>query len=155
KYDELYPKMITEAAAGTADDLLNIDGVWFPSLAEKNVPLDVTDRMKDVKIEDLFPISKMYCNYKGKWYGFTYAVTTYLPILNLDAFKKANVDVPDLEKWTWDDFVATATKMTADRSGKHPNESGFDPKNIQMFGTKVGPGDATSIQMGLATSDGK
>src|SRR5262249_38424669 len=66
-----------------------------------------------------------------------------------------NVDVPDLEKWIWDDFVATAIKMTTDRSGKHLNDSGFDPKNIQMFGIKVGLGDATSIQMGLATSGGK
>lgn len=155
-YDELYPKMITEAAAGTADDILNIDGVWFPSLAEKGVPHVIDQWMgKDIDPQDFFPLWKLYCNYKGHWYGFNYAVTSELPILNLDAFKQAGVTVPDTTTWTWDDFVTIATKLTLDKNGKNAGESGFDPKNIVQFGQHYGPGDATSIQMGQATSGGK
>lgn len=154
-YSEFYPKMITEAAAGTADDILNIDGVWFPSLAEKAVPGNVDDNMKDVNQQDFFPLWKEYCFYKGHWYGFNYAVTSELPILNLDLFKAANVPVPDTTTWTWDDFVQIATKLTLDKSGKNPTESGFDPKHIVQFGQQYGPGDATSIQMGLSTSGNK
>jgi multiple sugar transport system substrate-binding protein len=154
-YDEFYPKMITEAAAGTADDILNIDGVWFPSLAEKSVPQPVDDNIKEVNPEDFFPLWKQYTFYKGHYYGFNYAVTTQLPILNLDLFKKAGVQVPDVTTWTWDDLIKTALRLTMDKNGKHADESGFDPKNIAQFGVRCNPGDATSIQMGLATSGGK
>ncbi|KQL52863.1 hypothetical protein AN964_04580 [Heyndrickxia shackletonii] len=38
------------------------------------------------------------------------------------------------DAWTWDEFVDVAKKLTVDRNGKHPDDPGFDPKNIKTYG---------------------
>ncbi|MGI5289966.1 extracellular solute-binding protein [Nonomuraea polychroma] len=39
--------------------------------------------------------------------------------------------------WTWDQLIENAYKLTVDQNGKHPDESGFDPKQIKQFGISI------------------
>lgn len=56
---------------------------------------------------------------------------------NKKAFKDAGIEPPPAEAakaWNWDQFVAAATRLTADQSGRRPDQAGFDAKKIKRFG---------------------
>ncbi|MEG0270987.1 MAG: extracellular solute-binding protein, partial [Clostridia bacterium] len=36
--------------------------------------------------------------------------------------------------WSWDEFVSAAKRLTVDLNGKHADEEGFDPQNIDVYG---------------------
>lgn len=55
--------------------------------------------------------------------------------------------------WTWDEFIQTAKKLTKDRNGKHPDEAGFDPNNIETFGFNM-TRNYTNIQPFLYSNGG-
>jgi multiple sugar transport system substrate-binding protein len=55
---------------------------------------------------------------------------------NADATSAAGVTPPAASGQAWD-FAAlaeAADKLTVDDDGRHPSESGFDPKNVKMYG---------------------
>jgi multiple sugar transport system substrate-binding protein len=57
---------------------------------------------------------------------------------NKKAFREAGAELPPTEAgkaWSWDQFVAAATKLTVDQSGKRPDQSGFNAKKVKRFGT--------------------
>jgi len=56
-----------------------------------------------------------------------------------DAIREAGVTVPAIaaDAWNWDDFIAAADKLTVDREGRHPSESGFDTNAVERYGTTV------------------
>jgi len=49
-----------------------------------------------------------------------------------DLFDQAKIDVNSIK--TWDDWAAALTKLTVDKSGKHPDQAGFDPNNVAQWG---------------------
>jgi ABC-type glycerol-3-phosphate transport system substrate-binding protein len=51
---------------------------------------------------------------------------------NMDLVKKAGLDPNTMPK-NGDEFIQWATKVTTDKNGKHPGESGFDQNNVQVF----------------------
>lgn len=56
---------------------------------------------------------------------------------NKELFDEAGMPYPPAkaeDAWTWDEFVDVAKKLTVDRNGKHPDDPGFDPKNIKTYG---------------------
>lgn len=66
------------------------------------------------------------------------AVEMFMMWYNVDAIKEAGVPTPPTKSsdaWTWNEFVGHLDKLTFDTSGRHPSESGFDPKAVKQFGT--------------------
>lgn len=89
---------------------------------------------------DSKPLDCITFKYEGKPVAYSAANEIMLLYYNKDMFDAAGVDYPptSLDKaWTWDEFVATAKKLTLDKNGKHPDESGFDPDNIVQYGCMV------------------
>ncbi|MBB2911570.1 multiple sugar transport system substrate-binding protein [Streptosporangium becharense] len=61
------------------------------------------------------------------WYGKT-------------AVAEAGITAPPADAasaWTWDQLVQNAYKLTVDQNGRHPDESGFDAKQIRQFGVSI------------------
>jgi multiple sugar transport system substrate-binding protein len=58
-------------------------------------------------------------------------------LYNKDLFDKAGVTVPNDLTWAPDGsgtFLPLMQKLTVDANGKHPNEPGFDVKNVKQWG---------------------
>lgn len=68
------------------------------------------------------------------------AIEIYTLYHNTDKTKAAGVTVPTTldTAWKWDDFVTAADKLTKDKSGRSPSESGFDPANVAQYGVLFG-----------------
>ncbi|MDG0792302.1 sugar ABC transporter substrate-binding protein [Cohnella ginsengisoli] len=89
---------------------------------------------------DSKPLDSLAYKYQGKTVAYAAANEVLLLYYNKDMFDKAGVAYPPaaLDKaWTWDEFVATAKKLTNDKKGKHPGEEGFDADGIVQYGASV------------------
>jgi len=76
----------------------------------------------------------------GKPVAYSVANEILLLYYNKDMFDKANVPYPPAsadKAWTWDEFVATAKKLTFDSNGRTPNDPGFNRNNIVQYGAMV------------------
>lgn len=89
---------------------------------------------------DSKPLDCLAFKYDGKPVAYSAANEIILMYYNKDMFDAAGVAYPPSSvdnAWTWDEFVATAKKLTSDKNGKHPDESGFDAQNIVKYGCLV------------------
>jgi multiple sugar transport system substrate-binding protein len=100
------------------------------------------------KIKNIYPYIKKYPVLADRspenffWYGDKKVAGTpgaseiTLLWYNRDMIKDPSLKPPAAadQAWSWDQMVQAATQLTFDQNGKHPTESGFDPKNIKQFG---------------------
>ena len=133
-WDQLTIVLPPRFAAKTPPDLLLCDAFW--PWVQQGLVLDLQpfldkDKPDTSKIADMGAgiILGNPVRY-GLPFDFTGSVIAY----NKTAFDKYGATLPKKD-WTMDDFRAAAIKMTRDKNDKSPTDSGFDPKNIKMYGT--------------------
>lgn len=135
---EYVAKFETAAAAGKAPDVFwGDESSWF-RWACNEVYLDQKPYFDQLGID---PKKTWHAQaqwwFRGKYLGTSRSLQTFAVFYNYDAFKKAGLPEPPFtveNAWKWDEFVATARKLTVDAGGKHPGESGFDASKIQFWG---------------------
>ncbi|MEU6715860.1 extracellular solute-binding protein [Nonomuraea sp. NPDC046802] len=116
------------------------------------VPMSMSFRLGEQgKLVNLFPYLKKYPQLAGYlrdaylWTGQDnlHAIATANESMLLwyskSAVAAAGVAPPAeaASAWTWDQLVENAYKLTVDQNGKHPDESGFDPKQVRQFGISI------------------
>ncbi len=67
----------------------------------------------DISLDDIYPNVQKIMSIDGKIVVFPKGCQTFGLFYNKDIFDKAGISYPD-ENWTWDDFFATAKKLTRD-----------------------------------------
>jgi multiple sugar transport system substrate-binding protein len=138
--EEYDTKLKTMLAGGTPPDVF-----WGSNMADyvsRGVVMDITERVKNDPVigkPDYFiqPQEENRATINGKWYGIGSCWVVHHLYYNADILKKAGVEPPPTDPakaWTWDQFLDVARKLTVDSAGKHPNDSGFDPNNVQQWG---------------------
>lgn len=135
--DEYDVKLNTLIASGNVPDVGYIPMAMSYRLAEQG------------KLVNLFPYLGKYPQLAGYlpdaylWYGqdklHGVATANEIELLwySKSAIAEAGITPPPAtaaSAWTWDDLVSNAYKLTVDQKGKHPDEAGFDPKQIRQFG---------------------
>ncbi|WP_433003558.1 ABC transporter substrate-binding protein [Kribbella sp. CA-294648] len=114
------------------------------------VPMAMSFRLAGQgKLVNLYPYLEKYPQLKGylpdaylwhgrdKLHGVATANEIELLWYSKSAIAEAGIEPPPAEAakaWSWDDLVSNAYKLTVDQNGKHPDESGFDPKRVRQFG---------------------
>jgi multiple sugar transport system substrate-binding protein len=135
-------QLLTNIAAGTAPDTSFITSDSYETLAKAGQLVDITDRITsdpDLSKKDYFFPQEVArsADDKGRWHGIGSTWVAAHIYYNADLFDKAGIKPPgfkDDELWDWDTFLANAKQLTLDANGKHPDDSGFDPENIQQWG---------------------
>jgi len=104
--------------------------------------MDITDRLKadpQLSHPNYFfePQETDRCaDANGHWHGIGSTWVAHHTYFNQDLFDKAGIKPPgfkDDEIWDRDTFIANAKQLTVDANGKHPDDSRFDPDNIQQW----------------------
>ncbi|OMF30764.1 ABC transporter substrate-binding protein [Paenibacillus sp. FSL H8-0548] len=127
--------------AGNEAPDLSYSAAWKLKMGEEDLIYNFFDLIKEdpsIKKEDYLEYGWWNWDTDKSAGPYQAAVVPSL-MYNADMFQDAGVEVPPTkasEAWTWDEFVETAKKLTLDRNGKHPDEAGFDPKNIKQYGVK-------------------
>ena len=117
-------KVLTEAAAGMAPDVMFVEAGNFKAFAEKGLLVDLTELMKndndkDFNIKDYYPEIVDRFTIDGKIYVIPRDIAPICVIYyNKKLFDEAGVPYPK-DDWTWDEFLKTAQKLTKrDASGR-------------------------------------
>jgi multiple sugar transport system substrate-binding protein len=133
--------LLTSYAAGTAPDTSFIVADNYETLAVSGALLDITDLIADDPLLSqpnyfLEPQESNRCAVNGRWYGIGSTWVAHHIYYNSDIFEAAGITPPgflDDEIWGWDEFLEICNELTMDSAGRHPNDSGFDPDDIQQF----------------------
>lgn len=134
-HGEYMTKLNTMAASGTMPDMGQM--IEHSSLlwAENDMFLDVSDLYESGKIASRMP-AVTFSETENGYLGSSFIQEVVILFYNKDYTEKMGVTVPTEveDAWTWDEFVAAAKKLTTDKNGKHPDEEGFAPENIDVYG---------------------
>lgn len=77
----------------------------------------------------------------GRTLGTNTAVEIVLLFYNKQLFDDAGLSYPPAraeEAWTWEQFVSAAKRLTTDVNGLHPDDPGFDPTRVDVYGLSFG-----------------
>ncbi|TBL79069.1 ABC transporter substrate-binding protein [Paenibacillus thalictri] len=157
-----WDKLMTEIAGGKAPDLYWGYFPRFPGFIDKAAVLDLTNYMKRDHVDLSKYNSSMLQAYAsdGKQYAIPQSFGAMGIIYNRDLLMKAGFDsYPEGLEWNPVDggsFVRFLQRLTLDKEGRHPDESGFDADHIVQYGfnfidkDQVDPGQL----IGLIASNG-
>jgi multiple sugar transport system substrate-binding protein len=133
--------LLTNYAAGTAPDASFIIADDYETLAVSGALLDLTDLIENDPLlgqEDYFiqPQESNRSMVNGRWYGIGSTWVAHHIYYNADILEEAGVTPPgfqDDEIWDWDQFLEVCKQLTKDSAGRHPDDAGFDPDDIQQY----------------------
>ncbi|MGC9541228.1 ABC transporter substrate-binding protein [Streptomyces sp. UG1] len=115
-WDDYWKKLSTSAAAGDMPDVLQITDPFMYSYVDNGQLMDLK-KVKDVLNTDKLPPNSMsMTTVKGGLYGVPAGDSAFGVAVDPAAFKKAGVPIPDDTKWSWDDYVKTATAIAESKS---------------------------------------
>jgi multiple sugar transport system substrate-binding protein len=136
-YEEFYPKMLTQIAAGTAPDIFSVGDDVADTFLSKGAFLDLNSYISDPEIG--IDVTKYYPNIydigvrDGKPYLLTVDHTDLATHINTTMFDAAGIPYPQ-EGWTYDDLVNICQELTLDANGNNAKSPDFDPENIVQWG---------------------
>lgn len=134
--------LLTDIAAGTAPDTGFILSDQYETLRSNGLLMDITDRIKNDPLlgqENYFiqPQEAWRCaDADGRWHGIGSTWVAHHIYYNNAIFEEAGITPPgfqDDQIWDWDSFVEVCKALTVDSAGRHPDDAGFDPDDIQRF----------------------
>lgn len=131
QWTPLFAKFLTEMKGGHPPDVLAMHPFELGQFTEMGV-LD-TKPVENAKLNkaDYSEFAWNGTYYKGKQYAIPLDVHMHGVFYNTDLFTKAGLSAAPK---TGDELIQMAQKLTLDKNGKHPNESGFDENNITQYG---------------------
>jgi multiple sugar transport system substrate-binding protein len=109
-------RLVTDFAAGTATDISLMNYRRVASFAANNLLESLGPYLQESELihqEDFFPATIEAFYWQGDIICIPQNISSLVVYYNEDLFDAAGVDYP-ADKWTWDDFVATAVALTKD-----------------------------------------
>lgn len=155
--------LLTNFAAGTAPDTSFIISDDYETLAVSGVLLDLTDLITNDPVlgqPDYFiqPQESNRSVINGRWYGIGSTWVAHHIYYNAQMFEDAGITPPgflDDEIWEWDEFVDICKQFTMDSAGRHPDDAGFDPDDIQQWGIDWPMGWWMPLTAAVFSNDGQ
>lgn len=157
-WGEYMTKLNTMAASNTMPDMGQM--IEHSSLlwAENGMFADVSDLYESGAIAPRMP-AVTFNETENGYLGSSFIQEVVVLFYDKEYTEKMGVTVPTTVEgaWTWDEFVDAAKKLTVDKNGKHPDEEGFDPENIEVYGASDVSAElmAMSNGAGYFSPDGK
>jgi len=115
---DYYTRLLTQIAAGDAPDIMQIGDDAVPQFVSKGAFLALDDFIKGSDGIDpaiYLPGTMKPGQYQGKQYFLPKDFSPIAVYYNKKIFDKYNVPYPTGD-WTWDQFLATAQKLTIDEN---------------------------------------
>ena len=146
--DGLYTQLSTGFLAGTAPDVIDTEAAAALQYAKSGYLYNLAPDLRYLQ-KEVNPGIWTTASYKAKLFGAPWMIEQYIPVANVDLFKKLGVAVPKpTDTLTWDDLRALAKKVTtADMSGIGVG-LGSAAKLTMVMGPTVGAKYFTGVTTG-------
>ncbi len=140
-WGDMFNKLQAAFVAGEGPEVMVMHTSEVPQYAKLGVLAPVDDMYDDkggsLPVKDWTQASINAITVDGKRYGVMLDNHGFGTWVNLNLFKSAGVPDNTPAPKNADEFIALAQKLTLDKNGKHPNEDGFDVKNVTQWGTGI------------------
>jgi multiple sugar transport system substrate-binding protein len=113
-----WDKLATKTAANDAPDVIQMDQKYIAEYGGRGALLDLS-KQDSIDTSKLDKEGLASGQYDDAQYGISTGQNAYVIMANTKVFETAGVPLPDDTKWTWDDFMATASKISAAGDGKN------------------------------------
>ncbi|WP_455836807.1 ABC transporter substrate-binding protein [Pseudarthrobacter siccitolerans] len=113
-----WDKLATKTAANDAPDVIQMDQKYIAEYGGRGALLDLS-KQEGIDTSKLDKEGLASGQYEDAQYGISTGQNAYVIMANTKVFEAAGVPLPDDTKWTWDDFMATAAKISASGDGKN------------------------------------
>lgn len=135
-----FDKLVTSLVAGNPPDLFLLHHQELPQFARLGVLMPTEDMFDTaggpLPADDFADPIWSATLYEGKRYGVVIDNHGWGMWVNNDLFEAAGLD-PSVPPADGEEFIEYATKLTIDANGLHPDEEGFDPDNVEQWGTCI------------------
>jgi multiple sugar transport system substrate-binding protein len=134
-YGEYMTKLNTMAASGTMPDLGQMQTENTILWAENDMYADMGAMFESGQVAPRLS-SLYFAPVNDQFSAACYISETNVLFFDRAYCESMGVTVPTRveDSWTWEEFIDACIKLTVDVNGKHPNEEGFDPENIDVYG---------------------
>ena len=130
-------RLLTSIAAGHPPDVYLLDSPDIPTFVDRGLATDLAPYQDELGFaaDSIFPQVLDAFRRGNAIFALPKDFTPMVIYANRAVLDAAGVDTPPLAGWTWDDFRAAATAVTADRDGDgRPEVFGFDfPRNLYQW----------------------
>jgi multiple sugar transport system substrate-binding protein len=116
-YEALHDKIVSAAPAGTYDVVLG-DCIWPAEFGSKGIVRDMSDLVKGLPVNQIFPGAIQMAQYQGKYYGMPWILDTKYMYGNKKLLKQAGVTEDDVK--TLPDLVKALKAVKAKGGVKYP-----------------------------------
>jgi multiple sugar transport system substrate-binding protein len=151
-----FDKLATQASAGNAPDIFQIDDNVLTEYAERNITLDLTEYVESKKIDlSKFPESLVrYGVVNGKQAGIPSAENTPGMYYNKTLLASIGAQEPQIG-WTWEQLIDWAADVTAKTNGKvyGTMDPSADYKALWLWLRQQGKELYNGKQLGFTTDD--
>jgi multiple sugar transport system substrate-binding protein len=107
-------KVITQSLSGVGPDVFDAYRERFAMLHEAGLLQDVTDALasRGITLDSFWPAARPMISSGGRIYGVPFNIGSDALWYHRDVFQAQGLPVPPDADWPWDDFVATAKRLT-------------------------------------------
>ena len=114
-HSDYHAMLLTQLAAGSGPDVMRVDSYSFQDFQGLNAlrPIDELVERDGLDLSVYYQQGIEENTYEGRLYGLPWATSPLYMFVNLNAFERAGVEVPDFD-WTVDDFEQIARELTTD-----------------------------------------
>ena len=129
-------KMKALAVSNSLPDVGYFRPEEFGNYAENGYFLKLDELMARDGMDDSY-LPQTWLKINNATYGAYTAAECQVMWYNRDVLKEAGVPTPPTDyknAWSWDDFVTYLKMITIDSKGLHPDDAGFNPKDIARYG---------------------
>jgi multiple sugar transport system substrate-binding protein len=146
-WDGYWDRLATATAAGDAPDVIQMDGQYLATYAEREALADLYE-LESFSADTIDEAALASGVIDGSLYGVVNAVNSWAVIANRTLIEEAGLELPDDTTWTWEDLVELADAVD--------DATGGEVDGLQDFGLTQGTLDQWARQHGesLWTEDG-
>jgi len=139
-WEEVREKLLTGLAAGTAPDVVALSIVWARELYEMGALLPLNDliaRSPEIDPRHFIPVTQMYNQKDGVYFGITNAMDSAALLYDMDAFESAGIDSHPDALASWDDFLTAARRLIRIDAGgevsRYAYSAGLSPETYNSW----------------------
>ena len=130
-FDGYMQKVITQLAGNTAADVVQINWVDMPALADQNLLADLRD-MSEIELDAFDESAISPVRFDDKVLGLLTGISTNTLLYNKDFTDKFGLDMT--QQWTWDEFLEYGKKIHEENPDYYLlNAGSADIRNIMLW----------------------
>jgi multiple sugar transport system substrate-binding protein len=136
EFESYLDRLSTSVAGGDTPDVIQMDARWLREFANDGVLLNLDDHEgEELDMSQLDETMLPTGQVDGTTYAIPTGVNTFSIVTDPAVFEAAGVDMPDDETWTWDDYVETATQISANSPDGTfgAQDMGFNETSLEIF----------------------